>query len=282
MSQRTLIINADDLGLAPSVNTAIFDVFRAGNLSSATLMVNMPGTADAVARAKDHPGLGIGLHFCLTEGKALVGPSTLTGADGTFMDRTTLVRRVSRGRVAARDIRHEFEAQLARMHELGLRPTHTDSHQHVHMVPRIFQAIAPVLREAGLPVRMVDPPGSALRMALGRPRKAIKQWMNRRFAALDRMRSATRSNDVLVSIHDLDSPGPYDAATYASLVDGTRAGQVVEVMVHPYILGDDVLALYANDLERKRPFLQRCRAEYEALSKAPLFGAARLIDFSAA
>ena len=60
---RRLIINADDLGLSPSVNTAIFDVFRAGNLTSATLMVDMPGAQDAVERLKDHPGLAVGLHF---------------------------------------------------------------------------------------------------------------------------------------------------------------------------------------------------------------------------
>lgn len=280
MQRRTLIVNADDLGLSPSVNTAIFDVFRAGNLSSATLLVDMPGTADAVQRAKDHPGLGIGLHFCLTEGRALTGLSALTGADGTFLDRTTLVKRAFQGRVSAAEVRRELEAQLDRMAGLGLRPTHVDSHQHVHMVPRIFQAMLPVLREAGLPVRMVDPPGNAVRLALGRPRKALKQWVNQRFAAVDRARFSGRTNDVLVSIHDLDEAGPYDAATYAGLLAGTRADQRVEVMVHPYILGDDVLALYADQLERKRPFLQRCQAEHAALSQGPVFGEARLVDFT--
>lgn len=274
-------MNADDLGLSPSVNTAIFDVFRAGNLSSATLMVNMPGSQDAAARAPNHPGLGIGLHFCLTEGHAVAGPSSLTGPDGVFMDRTTLTKRVFQGRVSARDVQHELEAQLDRMRALGVTPTHVDSHQHVHMVPRVFEAMVPVLRAAGVAVRLVDPPRGAVRASLGRPKKAIKQWMNQRFAAVDRARFSGRTNDVLVSIHDLDSAGPYDAGTYAGLLAATRPTDVVEVMVHPYILGEDVLALYADVMDAKRPFLERCAAEYAALAGAPLFGDARLIDFGA-
>lgn len=280
MAARTLIVNADDLGLSPSVNTAIFDVFRAGNLSSATLMVNMPGTTDAVERAREHPGLGIGLHFCLTEGRAVAGPSSLTRPDGAFMDRTTLTKRTLRGDVAASDVRRELEAQLDRMHGLGVRATHVDGHQHVHMLPRLFQAMVPVLRDKGLPVRMVDPPRGALRASWGRPKKAIKQWMNRRFAAADRARFQGRTNDKLVSIHDLDHAGPYDASTYAGLLAATREQEVVEVMVHPYILGADVWALYAGEEEAKRPFLQRCAAEHAALSQGPIFGDAALIHFS--
>ena len=83
-----------------------------------------------------------------------------------------------------------------------------------------------------------------------------------------------------MSIHDLDSTGPYDATTYRELLDPVRAGQVVELMVHPYILGDDVLALYQDTLEAKRPFLRRCVEEHKALAGAPLFKDHELIDFT--
>lgn len=276
---RSIIVNADDLGLCPSVNTAIFEVFRAGNLSSATFMVDMPGTADAVERLPEHPGLAVGLHFNLTEGWALTGPSSITWPDGRRPDRGTLVRWVYRGRVDPFDVRRECEAQLARMDELGLRPTHVDSHQHVHMVPPLFQAIGPVLEAHALPVRMVDPPRSAISDAAKRPRKALKQWINRRFAAIDRTRFAGPCNDALVSIFDLDHRGPYDAATYARLIEQVPEGELVEVMVHPYRLGDDVMGLYASEIERKRPFLERCAAEHAALSHTPVFGAMRLTTY---
>lgn len=282
MLERRLIVNADDLGLSPSVNTAILEVHRAGNLSSATLMVNMPGTIDAVERTRGLAGLGIGLHFCITEGMALTGASRLTDTQGRFLDRPTLVRAAVRGRVRADDLRRELEAQLARAADLGVRLTHMDSHQHVHMVPAIFRAIAPVIERHGLPVRMVDPPSGAVLRAWRRPAKALKQWLNGRFAAQDRALFNGRTNDALVSIHDLDHPGPYTPATYMGLLAAIPEDRVVEVMVHPYILGSDVTGLYAQDLERKRPFLERCVAEHAALTVGPVFGGCRLIDFTAA
>lgn len=279
-SSRRIIVNADDLGLSPSVNTAIFDVFRAGNLSSATLMVNMPGTEDAVEGKKEFPGLAVGLHFCITEGTALFGASSLTGPDGRFVDRGTIFKRSLLGRLRSADVRAELLAQLARMEELGVVPTHVDSHQHVHMIPGVLDAMLPVLRERNLPVRAVSPPAGTVNASLGHPTKALKQWLNHRFAKRLHRRAGVRSNDVLVSIHDLEDPGPYDAATYKELVGRAPASAVVEVMVHPYILGADVLSLYAEVMPHKRPFLNRCLAEHETLSGAPVFSMGQLITFA--
>lgn len=277
---RRIIVNADDLGLCPSVNTAIFDVFRAGNLSSATLMVNMPGTEDAVERKTDFPGLAVGLHFCITEGMALTGASSLTGPDGRFVDRGTIFKRSLLGRLRSADVRAELLAQLVRMDELGVVPTHVDSHQHVHMTPGVFDAMLPVLRDRGLPVRAVAPPAGTVGASLGNPTKALKQWLNVRFAKRVHNRAHVPTNDVLVSIHDLDNKGPYDATTYKELVERAPASSVVEVMVHPYILGEDVLAMYAAVMPQKLPFLERCRAEHEALSGLPVFNKGEIITFA--
>lgn len=279
---RRIIINADDLGLSPSVNTAIFDVFRAGNLTSATLMVNMPGTEDAVRRLKDHPGLSVGLHFCLTEGNALTGTSGLTEASGAFRPRPELARRSLRGAVQAAEVQRELEAQLAAMDRLGVKPTHVDSHQHVHMLPAVLSGMLPVLRERGLAMRVVRPPSSAVGAAWRRPKKVMKQLLNAYLADRACRRSGLRTNDLLVSIHDLDHTGPYQASTYLELLAGTPQDALVEVMVHPYVLGPDVLQLYASEAESKGPFLRRCAAEHAALTQGPVFSGMRSVDFSAA
>src|SRR5688500_10676933 len=88
-----LIINADDFGLCSSVNQAIIDCYKAGNLTSTTFMVNMPGTSEAAELAKVNPGLGIGLHFCLTEGKPLTVASTLIDKNGNFLTREKLIKK---------------------------------------------------------------------------------------------------------------------------------------------------------------------------------------------
>ena len=61
-SSRRLIVNADDFGLSPSVNEAVVRAHRDGILTSASLMVNAPGFAEAVELARANPRLGVGLH----------------------------------------------------------------------------------------------------------------------------------------------------------------------------------------------------------------------------
>lgn len=64
-----LIVNADDFGLNEGVNNAILQSFSLGYITNTTLMVNMPGTDDAVKRAKEY-GVWekVGLHINLFEG----------------------------------------------------------------------------------------------------------------------------------------------------------------------------------------------------------------------
>jgi chitin disaccharide deacetylase len=277
---RKLIVNADDLGLCSSVNKAIFDVYKAGNLSSATMMVGMPGTREAVEGLKHHPGLAVGLHFCITEGHALAGRSSITDTHGKFHDRGHLVSSIYRQQIDPADIRVEFSLQLERLHELGIRPSHVDSHQHVHMVPAVFNAMLPVFRDHDLPLRIVNPPLNDALAWLTRPKKTFKQWLNQRFSAGILSRFQGFTNDRLVSVHDLDEPGPYDPDTYAQLIASAPPDDFLEVMVHPYILGNDLLAMYSGSMESKQPFLDRCAAEYEALSGPPVFGGARLTNYN--
>jgi chitin disaccharide deacetylase len=60
---RTLVVNADDLGLTVGVNNGIFDAHERGILTSASLMASAPGAADAIRRASIRPTLGIGVHL---------------------------------------------------------------------------------------------------------------------------------------------------------------------------------------------------------------------------
>ena len=267
--ERVTIVNADDLGLCPSVNQAIFRGVRGRNLSSATLMVNMPGTKDALDRVGAYPALGVGLHFCLTEGTSLSGPSGLTGPDGSFRPRPELAKAAVKGRVRAPDVVRELVAQLAVLEEAGiLRPMSTAIS--MHMLPAILEAMVPVLRERDLPMRIVAPPRAALSRpgaVRGRSPQALNAYLaDRAFA-----RAPTPTNQALVSIHDLDDPGPYDKATYSKLLSWVPPERVTEVMVHPHRLGPDLLEMYGGD-PGKRPFLERCRHEYEALTAGPIFG----------
>ncbi|MBI3299573.1 MAG: ChbG/HpnK family deacetylase [Elusimicrobia bacterium] len=265
---RKLIVNADDFGISPSVNKAVIDCFIAGNVTSATMMVNMQGSVDAARLAKDNPKLGVGLHFCLTEGRPLSRCPSLTGPGGAFLDRRTLLARALLGGVSREEIRAELEAQLDRAADLGLSLTHVDSHQHVHMCPPIFPCVAETAARRGLALRVVRPPISA-GLLLSRPLKFTKQLVLTVNGALYRSAAGVRSNDRLISIHDLPHGEPVGPAAYDRLLTSAAGSETVELMVHPYILGDDLLALYGASLASRLP--NRCGEEYRTLSGPPLF-----------
>ena len=83
---RRLIVNADDLGLAPAINLGVVELHAAGVVTSASLMMNLPATADALALTAGSD-LDIGVHLNLTAGAPMTrGVDSLVGPDGRFRD----------------------------------------------------------------------------------------------------------------------------------------------------------------------------------------------------
>src|SRR6185295_16429695 len=78
-ARRRLIINADDFGRSRSINGAVIRAHTDGVLTSASLMVNEPDCAEAVALAKQNPKLGVGLHLTLLMGHSALPPEKLPG-----------------------------------------------------------------------------------------------------------------------------------------------------------------------------------------------------------
>lgn len=157
---RSLIVNADDLGISQGTNLAVERAFREGIVTSASLMANMA----ALDHAVDHvmarnPGLGIGLHLCLTSGQPVLSPAELpllVGSDGQFQyGFLGLIRLLHRyGDEAVQQVTRELEAQAARLDARGVAIDHVNGHQHVHMIPAIFPVVTRLARERNAAVRM--------------------------------------------------------------------------------------------------------------------------------
>ncbi len=72
-----LIVNGDDFGRSPGINTAIIRAHREGVLTSASLMVNEPAASEAIALARQNPGLAVGLHAVVHSGCTALPPSRI-------------------------------------------------------------------------------------------------------------------------------------------------------------------------------------------------------------
>ena len=148
-----MIVNADDFGFSAGVTEGILLAHREGIVTSTTLAVNMPAAAEATRMLADAPRLGVGVHLNVTQGPTLSrGGRALAGADG-LMNRTPgqLLRAVVLRPGLLGAIEAECDAQIRRALEWGIRPTHLDSHQHVHGLWPVFVRVACLARRHHVP-----------------------------------------------------------------------------------------------------------------------------------
>jgi hopanoid biosynthesis associated protein HpnK len=142
---RRLIVNADDFGSSPSINEAVVRAHREGVLTSASLMVNEPDCAGAVALARENPQLGVGLHLTLVCGKSALPPDRIPGlvnGRGEFSDRPIAVgMRYFFNRGLHEQIRTEIHAQFEKFRATGLPLDHVNGHLHLHLHPTVFHIL---------------------------------------------------------------------------------------------------------------------------------------------
>jgi chitin disaccharide deacetylase len=138
--ERSLIVNADDLGLSTGANAGIFRAHERGIVTSASLMVRQAGAPEAATLAGAHPRLAVGLHLDLGQWDY---------ANGEWF---AAYLRCDQDDEAS--VRKECRAQLEAFRALlGREPTHLDSHQHVHDSEPVSTAMSEIAAELGVPLR---------------------------------------------------------------------------------------------------------------------------------
>lgn len=148
-----LVVTADDLGLSPAVNAAVARAHREGVLTGASLMVTGDAAREAVALARERPGLAVGLHLVLADGRPALPPGELphlVGADGRLdPDPARAGLRWAASAAARRELAREIEAQFARFAATGLPLSHVDGHHHLHLHPAAFPVVAELAARHG-------------------------------------------------------------------------------------------------------------------------------------
>jgi predicted glycoside hydrolase/deacetylase ChbG (UPF0249 family) len=135
MIERVLVVNADDFGASEGINSGVIEAHSRGIVTSTSLMVTGTAARDAARLARDHPALGIGLHWDLDSG----GRPRADLADPTA-------------------VRTELARQLEAFRELvGRSPTHVDSHHHVHHEPGVGEIARELVEPLGVPLREHGP-----------------------------------------------------------------------------------------------------------------------------
>ena len=257
---KQVILNADDFGLTRGINEGIIRSHREGILTSATLMANGPAFDDAVGRAKANSELGIGCHLVLTGGISVAPPEkipSLATSDGRLPETlAAFVARASSGGIRTTDIETELRAQIGKIRQAGIEPTHVDTHKHTHVHPRVMGVVARVAHDLGI-TRIRNPVESL-----------ADSWRSTRRDSAIRIKDLAASAAVLsvgwnfrtisakYNLHypehflGLAATGRLNATALCELIDTLPHG-CTEIMLHPGICDAD-LARTGSRLQQQR------------------------------
>ena len=174
-SRRFAIINGDDFGFSSGVNQAIIQAHEQGVLTSTSLMVTGDAADEAIALARTHSNLAVGLHLVLVCGRALLPPSQiphLVDSMGNFSNSPLEAGLRYQFHPAAREeLRQEIRGQLEKFRESGLPLSHVDGHLHLHTHPVVLRILVELAQE--FEIRVIRLPSEELGMTLKLDRRGL-------------------------------------------------------------------------------------------------------------
>jgi chitin disaccharide deacetylase len=242
---RSVILCADDFGLAAGVSRGIVELAEMGRLSATGAMSNMPGwrrAAPALIPLRDR--IAVGLHLNFTVGSPL-GPMPGLAPSGTFPALKDLLPKALKRQLPDTEIAEEIGRQIDAFEEaFGAAPAFVDGHQHVHVLPAIRPALIQVLQARGYAGRvwLRDPTDRAtaiLRRPVGRNKALIVKSLARGFA-----RSAHAAG--FQTNKGFSGFAPLDLSVPAARIFEeafSKLGAQPLVMCHPGYVDDELRAL---------------------------------------
>ena len=228
-----LIVTGDDFGLSSAVNRAIVMAHQQGLLTSASLMVNGPAAPEAIALAKAHPTLAVGLHLVLCQGRSTLTPDLIPGLvddEGNFTKSAVLAGlRYFFVRSLRPQLFREIEAQLAAFDATGLVLSHLDGHLNLHLHPTVLPILLELAERHRIRAMRLPLDDLSATLALDKKRLAYKlshavifavlcRYARRRIAAMG-LRTADR-------VYGLLQSGDMNEAFLLGLLPRMRGGLI--------------------------------------------------------
>jgi predicted glycoside hydrolase/deacetylase ChbG (UPF0249 family) len=249
---KNLIVNADDLGWTEGVNRGIAEAHARGIVTSTSILANGGAFVSAVELALSRQGLGVGVHLNLSDGCPIASPesvSSLLNDRGRFAGGPEAVLvKLARRAVALNEVEEEWDAQISRVREFGITPTHLDGHKHVHMLPGLFEIALRLAKRHEIGAIRVSHEESSLRAALaaGENQHAgmvMKQGVQARGLKLLARDAREQAERVGIATADyfcgIAQTGELTRGGVGSLLRGLPEG-TTELMCHPGYVDADL------------------------------------------
>lgn len=250
-----LIIHADDFGRTAGINKAIIKAYSEGILTSTSILANTPSFKEAAKFAKGHPNLDIGVHLTIVGKGPLSHPEkvkSLLNKNGTFYQVwTQLLPALLTGKVNPKEVEVEFDAQISRIKDCGLMPTHLDSHQHVHMYPPIMRILIELAHRHKIPWIRLSREFFNIKLAM-------RSFINGRFwdvnikrfilTHLANIQERHFSNNGILTpdyFYGMMANGYMTKKAFLTIIDSIKTG-ITEIMCHPGHICQELLQDFPN------------------------------------
>lgn len=243
-AQKQLIVTADDLGLHERMNEGSIRAHRDGIVTAVSLVANGRAFDHAVDLLRDESSLDVGIHLTFVEEVPLSPRSEVTSLvddSGKFVQGfRSFSLRYLYGGVDLDQLDRELRRQIERVMRTGLIVRHLNSHQHLHLFPRIFDRVMTMAEEFRIPnVRMAEDypkPGQhdlraiSIRVLSAMSGRARHRWKGRTSSAMN-----DRAIGILQAGHL--------TATHLLKLLGSVEG-VTELVTHPGVATSEIAKSY--------------------------------------
>lgn len=245
-----LVLCADDAGLAGPLSRRIASLLASSRLTATSLLACGPAFGEAVEAFRASGVSEAGVHLCLAGGETPLSPPASVESlapGGRFPAAWPAVAaRVAAGLVRASEVEREWEAQVAAVRAAGFRVTHLDSHQHLHLLPRLVPAAIALARRFDVPFvrapRADDPAALGAPVGVGGRTRARLLSL---FGSSARRRIAAAGLPEPPRVVGLAEAGRMTLPRWRSVLDRLPREGTFEAVLHPGAADDDAAARYA-------------------------------------
>jgi chitin disaccharide deacetylase len=234
LNQRHIWLCADDYGISPAVSAAIRDLIELRRINATSVMVATPSFSRSeasalLAAAGSHAA--IGLHVTLTAPFRPLDPHFVPLRGGAFPTLALMAGRALVHGLQASLLEDEITRQTdAFRSAFGRLPNYFDGHQHIHVFPKIAEALLATVKKTAPHawIRQCGRPASA-RKGLSDPKALVLDRFSARLRRLAE-NMGLRTNPAFAGTYAFRPSAEY-AKLFSHFLDGLPDGGVV--MCHP-------------------------------------------------
>lgn len=185
-----VVVNADGFGASVARDRGVMAAHRGGIVTSTSVLGNAAEAAAVATTLLAEPSLGTGVLLALTGGgpvtPAAQVPSLVDGENRFPAEVRDFLLAWAKAALLTQDIEREFDAQVTRFRELGLRIDHLSTKDDVGALPMVAAAAETVARRhgiAGLRTTVERPTlawATDVRRGLATAALGAVQWWSRR------------------------------------------------------------------------------------------------------